>query len=59
MDILDYVNNKMGSGTLFYGSQGIFKSKKRNKKVKSKWNMKSHFKSKCYTTNWNELLIVK
>ena len=59
MDMLDYINNKMGSGTLFYGSQGIFKSKKRNKKVKNKWNMKSHFKSKCYTTNWNELLIVK
>ena len=35
--------------------QGLLKSKKN----KSKWNMKSHFKSKSYTTNWNQLLIVK
>ena len=34
MDMLDYINNKMGSGTLFYGSQGIFKSKKEIKKLK-------------------------
>ena len=55
MIMLDYVNNKMGSKTLFYGSQGLLKSKKN----KSKWNMKSHFKSKSYTTNWSQLLIVK
>ena len=55
MIMLDYINNKMGSKTLFYGSQGLLKSKKN----KSKWNMKSHFKSKSYTTNWNQLLIVK
>ena len=55
MIILDYINNKMGSKTLFYGSQGLLKLKKN----KSKWNMKSHFKSKSYTTNWNQLLIVK
>ncbi len=59
MDILDLINNKMGAGTLFYGSQGICKSKKNSKKIIKKWNMKSHFKSRCYTTNWNELLIVK
>ena len=55
MTVLDYINNKMGSKTLFYGSQGVFKSKKNKKK----WNMKSHFKSKSYTTNWDQLLIVK
>jgi len=55
MIMLDYINNKMGSKTLFYGSQGLLKSKMK----KSKWNMKSHFKSKSYTTNWNQLLIVK
>ena len=53
--LVDYINNKMGSKTLFYGSQGLLKSKKN----KSKWNMKSHFKSKSYTTNWDQLLIVK
>ena len=56
---VDLINNKMGAGTLFYGSQGICKSKKNSKKIIKKWNMKSHFKSRCYTTNWNELLIVK
>ena len=55
MIMLDYINNKMGSKTLFYGSQGLLKSKKN----KSKWSMKSHFKSKSYTTDWNQLLIVK
>ncbi len=55
MIMLDYINNKMGSKTLFYGSQGLLKSKMK----KSKWNMKSHFKSKSYTTNWDQLLVVK
>ena len=45
----------MGSGTLFYGSQGVKKNIIKNNKKSS---TSSHYKSQSYTTNWNELLKV-
>lgn len=47
--IIDKVNMKMGSDTLFYAGTGV----ERN------WSMKRDMKSPHYTTNWNELPIVK
>ena len=54
MQLLDNVNYKMGSGTLFYGSQGV----QGNTRVLNKWKTSSQCKSKSYTTNWNDLLEV-
>ena len=55
MKLLDNINNKMGSGTLFYGSQGV---KKNIIKNNNKSSISSNYKSQSYTTNWNELLTV-
>ena len=55
MKLLDNIKNKMGSGTLFYGSQGVKKTIVKNN---NKPGIPSHYKSQSYTTNWNELLKV-
>ena len=44
--MLDQLNDKLGSNTIFFGSQGI----------KRKYKMKSDYKTNCYTTKWSELL---
>ena len=54
MQLLDDINLKMGSGTLFYGSQGV----ENDKRILNKWKIRSQYKSKSYTTNWNDLLEV-
>jgi len=54
MQLLDDINHKMGSGTLFYGSQGAMN----NKRILNKSKIHSQYKSKSYTTNWNDLLEV-
>lgn len=49
MKAMDSINRTWGSGTVQFASQGI----------KKNWRGKSETRSKRYTTNWNELLIVK
>ena len=49
MAALDKVNNRWGSGTLFYASAGI----------KQTWAMKRSLKSPHYTTEWGELLTIQ
>ena len=44
-DVVDKINQTMGSGSLFYASQGI----KRN------WKMRCDNRSPRYTTQWKEL----
>ena len=58
MKILDGINAKMGKMTIFYGSQGIIKQRRREKKEEDKWRMRSGYKSPFYTTNWNDILKV-
>lgn len=48
MIALDAINSKMGRNTLIVGSQGFMQP----------WQMKQERKSNCFTTNWNELLVV-
>ena len=52
MKLVDNINSRMGPGTLFYGSQEV---KKIIIKTNNKWHIRCHYKSPCYTTNWNEL----
>ena len=47
-----------GKMTIFYGSQGIIKQRRREKKEEDKWRMRSGYKSPFYTTNWNDILKV-
>lgn len=49
MHIIDTINTKMGRNKVFYAGTGINKE----------WKTKSAIKSASYTTNWNELLIIK
>lgn len=49
MKAIDKINNTFGQGTLRLASEGIKRS----------WRMKRSHLSKRYTTNWNELLVVK
>jgi len=49
MNTIDSLNNTMGRGTIIYASEG-------NKKI---WRSRSSNKSDSYTTQWNELPIVK
>ena len=58
MKILDDINAKMGKMTIFYGSQGIAKQRRREKIEEDKWRMRSGYKSPFYTTNWNDILKV-
>lgn len=49
MNALDSANQKWGRGTVFLASEG---SEKR-------WKIKAEYKSQAYTTNWNELAVVR
>ncbi len=48
MQTVDRINQRMGKDTVFLAGAGIAKS----------WQMKRKNKSPCYTTEWNELVIV-
>lgn len=48
MKALDYINEKMGKGSLFIGAEG----------VSQPWRTKANFRSPRYTTCWDELLKV-
>ena len=60
MKILDSINAKMGKMSIFYGSQGIIKQRRRERieRIEDKWKMRSSYKSPSYTTNWNDILKV-
>ncbi|MBN9542338.1 MAG: Y-family DNA polymerase [Alphaproteobacteria bacterium] len=49
MNVMDNINNEYGKNSIFFASQGI----------ERKWQAKSTMKSPSYTTNWNELPVVK
>ena len=49
MSAIDELNHKMGRGTLIYASEGI----------KKNWASKSFKKSNAYTTQWDQIPIVK
>ena len=49
MTTIDQLNHRMGRGTVIYASEGI----------KEKWAGKSFNKSNAYTTQWDEIPIVK
>lgn len=49
MDCVDSINHKWGRNIMTFGSEGIA----------GKWQMKREFLSQRFTTNWNELPIVK
>jgi DNA polymerase V len=49
MKALDAINRKFGKGTLVYGTAGL----------KREWDMRRGYMSKAYSTNWDELLVVR
>jgi DNA polymerase V len=49
MTALDSVNERFGSGTLHYASSGIERT----------WKTQFHKRSPAYTTDWNQLPLVK
>ena len=49
METMDKINNSFGNRSIFLASSG----------VEQKWAMRRESKSPSYTTNWDELLIVK
>lgn len=49
MSALDAVNDRWGTGTLHYASNGITKA----------WKTQFHRRSPAYTTDWNELPVVR
>ena len=49
MNVLDRINTRWGKNTLQYASSGVSKP----------WHMCQDHKSPAYTTNWNELPLVK
>jgi DNA polymerase V len=48
MNVLDNINNRYGSDTLFHASQG----------VNQKWAMRREFLSPQYTTNWRDIPLI-
>lgn len=49
MRTVDALNAHFGKNTIFYGAMGINK----------RWKMRSENRSRCYTTRWEDLAIVK
>lgn len=49
MSVIDALNKRYGSGTIRFASEGM----------RQEWKMRSDMRSPRYTTNWNELPIVK
>lgn len=46
---VDHINRQLGKNTLFYGAMG----------VNPRWKMRSERRSRCYTTDWEELAVAK
>lgn len=49
MHLLDNINRKMGKHTVYFAAQGMIRP----------WQMKAQYRSPRYTTQWNELKVVK
>lgn len=49
MSVIDSLNRRYGSGTIRYASEGI----------RQEWRMRSDLRSPRFTTNWDEILVVK
>ncbi|MDA8561227.1 DUF4113 domain-containing protein [Nitrospinae bacterium] len=49
MGIVDRINQDHGPDTLFFGAQGVTRE----------WKMRCGLRSPRYTTQWNELLVVR
>ncbi|WP_269083897.1 DUF4113 domain-containing protein [Pseudomonas coronafaciens] len=49
MGLIDYVNSRNGKGTLRFGTEP----------VNPLWDSKRDYLSKCFTTDWNDLIKVK
>lgn len=49
MGLIDYVNSRNGKGTLRFGTEP----------VNPVWDSKRDYLSKCFTTDWNDLIKVK
>ena len=49
MQTMDSINQRMGKDAIFLAGAGIAK----------KWHMKQGNKTPCYTTAWNELVVVR
>ena len=47
--VVDQLNRKLGQNTVRYASMGM----------RQTWRMRQQRKSPCYTTAWDELLVVK
>jgi DNA polymerase V len=57
MALLDGINHRMGSGTIFYGAEGV--RKRKSLPSTDRWRTRSQFKSPSYTTKWDEIAVVK
>jgi len=51
MQALDRINLKMGSGTIQFASAGVGANRR--------WQVRANHRSRCFTTRWNELPIVR
>jgi len=51
MQAMDQINLKMGSGTIQFASAGVGASQR--------WQVRANHRSRCFTTRWNELPIVR
>jgi DNA polymerase V len=49
MAVIDSLNRRYGSGTIRFASEGM----------RQDWKMRSDLRSPRFTTNWDELLVVK
>jgi len=52
MGVVDAVNQRLGSGQIYFAAQG-------HPKAKQSWGMQSAYRSGCYTTNWLDLPIAR
>ncbi len=60
MKLIDVINNRFGYGKLRLSSdfdQNFFSKEKNNKKLS--WQMRSEYRSPCYTTSWCDIPKVK
>ncbi len=49
METMDLINSKFGAGTVQFAAAGLSKP----------WQMRTAMRSSCYTTRWDELMVVK
>jgi len=61
MKVIDVINNKFGYGKIKLSSDcdKDFFSKQNNNNKNSNWQMKSEYRSPCYTTSWCDIPKVK